>query len=65
MSSPSFLKKDVKTNPVLFSIEDDRETTEVERHYLRNTLAEFGCSAISLKADRKARKRPMRHTFEK
>jgi tRNA(Ile)-lysidine synthase TilS/MesJ len=59
------MKEVMKMNPILFSVEDNFEMTEVGKHNMKNISEEFGCPIISLKTDRKAQKKLMRYTFEK
>lgn len=59
------MKEVMKMNPILFSVEDNFKMTEAGKHNIKNISEEFGCPIISLKPDRKAQKKLMKHTFEK
>jgi N-acetyl sugar amidotransferase len=59
------MKKVMRMNPILFSVEDNFPMTEAGKHNLKNISEEFSCNIISIKPDICAQKKLMRYMFEK
>ena len=59
------MKELMHMNPIIFSVEDNFEMTEVGKHNIKNISEEFGCPITSLKPDIKTQKILMRYMFEK
>lgn len=50
------MKKVMKMNPILLSVENNFPMTEAGKHNIHNISEEFGCQIISLKPDIQAQK---------